>query len=91
MSKRMMRKREEECSLYWVICQAVACQKAHEQMHDKKRERVVRDILCPASSLMDVMHSVDAAVISLLFQAVLHTNLAWLRQSVCKKNHFLVM
>ena len=69
----------------------MTCQKAREQTHDETRDREVCYILCPASSLMDVMHSVDAVVMSVLFQAVLHINVAWLRQSVCKRKDFLVM
>ncbi len=48
-------------------------------------------ILCPASFLMDVMHSVDAAVMSLLFQAALHTNLNRLKKGMCKRAHLAVM
>ena len=40
---------------------------------------------------MGVMHSVDAVVMSVLFQAVLRINVAWLRQSVCKRKDFLVV
>ena len=55
MSKRMMRKKEEECSLYLVICPPVTCQKAHEQTYDEKKGRRVQLVLghLPSSDMSE--------------------------------------